>query len=148
MMRLSLAAATAALLASAASAQPAGGRQANPDADGYGKVTFAEFSAIHSQRNARMFARLDANNDSKLVAAEMAAMGQRAQASGGAQAAGGRMLQRMDIDGDGSVTKAEMDADGGKRRFDAADANKDGWLSPEELSMMRQNGAGGGQGPA
>ena len=148
MTRLILVAAAAALLASAGNAQPAGGRQANPDADGDGKVTFSEFAAMQSQRNARMFARLDANNDGKLVAAEMAAMGQPARASGGVQGGGARVLQRMDADSDGSVTKAEMDAGGGKRRFDAANANKDGWLSSEELSMMRQNRARGGQGPA
>ena len=36
------------------------------------------------------------------------------------------------------ITRTEIDA-GAKRRFEAGDTNKDGWLSKGEIQALRQN---------
>ncbi len=149
MTRFLIATAAAALLATAAQAQPAGDRQPpNPDADRDGKVTLAEFKASNAQRQTRMFARMDANKDGKITQAEADAAAKQAEAAGRTGPNGGPpggMLMRMDANKDGAVTKTELAAVG-DRRFQMADTNKDGWLSKGELLMMRQRrGGSGGQ---
>lgn len=143
MNRFLLAAATATLFTAApvgaAMAQPGPGREPpNYDTDRDGKVTLAEFRAAHTERQVRMFARMDANKDGRITQAEMDAAGKRAEA---ARRGPGARLMRMDADKDGAVTKTELAAMG-DRRFQMADANKDGWLSKEELLMMRQRRGG------
>lgn len=131
------------LLAGAAQAQPAPGREPpNPDADRDGKVTLAEFKTSNAQRQDRMFARMDANKDGRITQAEADAAAKTAEAAGRGGRGGG-MLMRMDANGDGAVTKAEMAAMS-ERRFQKADTNKDGWLSKGELLMMQQRRGGAG----
>ncbi|WP_337188790.1 hypothetical protein [Phenylobacterium sp.] len=120
-----------ALLATSVAAQP--GRGPDPDADRDGKVTLAEFKAAQAQRTDRLFARLDADKDGRITQAEIDAVAKGRPGGRG----GGQMLMRLDADKDGAVTRAEMNA-GAERRFQAADANKDGWLSKDELRMMQQ----------
>jgi len=147
MTRFLIAMAAAALLASAAHAQPAGDRQPpNPDTDHDGKVTLAEFKASSAERQTRMFARMDANKDGRITQAEADAAGKKAEAAGRTGPNGGPpggMVMRMDANKDGAVTKAELAAMG-ERRFQTADTNKDGWLSKGELLMMRQRRGGPG----
>ena len=147
MNRILLAAAFAAFALAplgAASAQPAPGREPpNPDTDRDGKVTLAEFKATQGERQARMFARLDANRDGKITQPEVDAGSKRAEAAGRGGPGGGGMLMRLDGNKDGAVTKAEMGAMS-ERRFLTADTNKDGWLSKGELLMMRQRMRGPG----
>lgn len=107
----------------------------NPDADGDGKVSFAEFKA--SQADA-MLARLDANKDGKITKDEASSMGGRR-----GEGFIARIFDRADANNDRVLTRAELEA-GAKRRFDAADNNKDGWLSGGELASMRQNRGRGG----
>jgi len=145
MQRFLLTLAAAAALVTAAHAQPAPGREPpNPDTDHDGKVTLAEFKAVQSERQARMFERMDTSKDGKVTQAELDAAAQRAEAAGRGGASGGRagLLMRLDANGDGALTKAEMSA-GAERRFQAADTNKDGWLSKGEMLMMRQRMRGG-----
>jgi len=133
MTRFLLSVAAMALLATAAQAQPRlGGAMPDFDADRDGKVTAAEFKAGQAERQDRMFARLDANGDGKLTAG----------APRSAVSLAGGMLMMLDADRDGAVTRAEMGAMA-DRRFQTADANKDGWLSPAELQTMRQRMRGG-----
>lgn len=139
--------AAAALMASAVHAQPMGQRQPpNPDANGDGKVTLAEFKAAGAERHTRMFARMDANKDGKITQAEVDAApkpGHTAGHKGGKGGQRGGMVTRMDLNKDGAVTEAELTAMT-ERRFQMADSNKDGWLSKEELPMMRQRRGGPG----
>lgn len=147
MNRILLATAAAALLATAAHAQPMGQRQPpNPDTNGDGKVTLAEFKAASAERHTRMFARMDANKDGKITQAEVDAAPKSGNAAGPKGGRGGQrggMVMRMDTNNDGAVTKAELAAMT-ERRFQMADSNKDGWLSKEELPMMRQRRGGPG----
>ncbi|WP_068874035.1 MULTISPECIES: EF-hand domain-containing protein [unclassified Phenylobacterium] len=147
MNRILLATVAAALMASAAHAQPMGQRQpTNPDTDRDGKVTLAEFRVSSAERQARMFARMDTNKDGKITQAEADAAAKAAQAAGPEGRKGGApggMIMRMDADKDGAVTRAELTAMT-DRRFQMADSNKDGWLSKGELLMMRQRRGGPG----
>lgn len=101
------------------------------DSDRDGAVSAAEFAAGSSQR----FARLDADKDGRITATEAAARHDHMGRRGGGHR--GDMVARLDADRDGAVTKAELAARA-EQRFRSADANKDGWLSPEELGGMRQ----------
>lgn len=71
---------------------------------------------------------------------------------------GERLFQRLDTDGDGKLSRAEFDAgqkamaERASRAFDAADANRDGALGPDERRAFRdamhaQMGARDGAGP-
>ncbi len=120
------------VVASATHAQAQLGGPPNPDADRDGRVTLAEFRVTQLGRQDRAFGLLDRNKDGKMDAAEMARARRMAPT-----------LRSMDGDKDGAVSRKEMEA-GGEARFHAADANRDGWLSREELIVLRQ-GAGGGQ---
>lgn len=148
MNRILLATAVAALLATAAQAQPGPGRREppNPDTNSDGKVTLAEFKAMSAQRQEHLFARLDANKDGKITQAEADTAPEPGRGAGRRGKAGhgfGGMIMRADANGDGAVTKAELAAVS-ERRFQMADTNKDGWLSKEELLMMRQRRGGAG----
>ena len=137
MNKLAIAAVGFAVLAGAAQAQPM--RGAVPDLDRDGKVTLSEFKRGRADA---MMARLDANRDGRLDRRELTAAGQRAGARDESQARGGRMakmLPRLDADHDGALSRTEIEA-GASRRFEAADANRDGWLSEGELSKMRRRG--------
>ncbi len=137
---LILTAAFVAALTTTAQAQlgPGGGPQ-NPDTDRDGKVTLAEFTVLQSRRTGQIFSRLDQNKDGKITQAELdAGLG----GPGGRGSGRGGFLMRMDADKDGEVTRQEVDG-ASQQRFNAADTNKDGWLSRGELIMMRQGARGG-----
>ncbi len=75
-------------------------RFAEMDSNGDGFVTAEEIAAFaddrRGKRAARMIERLDANDDGKLSAEEMATRGP------------GRMLERLDANGDGALSKEEL----------------------------------------
>jgi Ca2+-binding EF-hand superfamily protein len=107
-------AAIAALAAMPALAQQGGG---GPNA---GPITRAQMQQMTQQR----FAQMDANHDGFVTPDEMTAAGGDAQRAAA-------MLQRLDTNHDGKISLDEMTANQ-MRRFDAADANHDGVLTPEE----------------
>lgn len=146
MNRILLSFAAAALLSTAAQAEPGPARERpNLDRDNDGKVTLSEFKAARAERQDRMFAHLDADKDGKVTQAEAEAAHERAEAHRKrAQERRGPvgMVARMDANKDGAVTRAEL-ATASERQFQVADANKDGWLSKEELLTMRHHMRGG-----
>lgn len=104
----------AALVAVPVLAAPGGG--AKGDADGNGVLTRAEAQAHAAQ----MFAKMDANKDGKLDAADRAARHVEMQA---------KMFERLDANKDGSISKAEWDqhgADRAAKRADAGEGKRDG----------------------
>lgn len=124
------------------------------DGDRDGFVTQAELdSAMQARkqkmgermaaRGAKMFDRLDSNKDGAISRAEFdAAHAKRGGWRGGHRAKlggmGGRMLMMADADKDGRVSLAEATA-AATARFDRADTNRDGTLTPEERRAARQS---------
>lgn len=113
--KISLLALGAALLAVPVLAAPGGGKG---DADGNRVLTRAEAQANAAQ----MFARMDANKDGKLDAADRAAQHAERQA---------KMFASLDADGNGSISKAEWDKHGadraakrGEKRAEAGEGNR------------------------
>lgn len=128
---------TVGFLAVASSAQAQMGRGPNPDLDGDGKVTFAEFKKVQADT---MLGRLDSDKDGRITKAESKPMEDMVARFGGAKASAriSEMWSKGDANKDGALSRAELDT-GSKRRFDVGDANRDGWLSKDELATMRKN---------
>jgi len=123
-----------------------------------GKLDASDRAAKRSEMQAKMFERLDANNDGSISKAEWdqhsadrtAKRGEkRADAGtqggprghhgkrGGHGGHGGMMMARADTNGDKAITQAEFQT-AALARFDAADANKDGRVTPEERAAQRE----------
>lgn len=136
-------AAAAALASTVAIAQTAQkpGPQARVDANGDGVIDRAE--AAKFPRLAARFDQLDANKDGKLDAGERPKRqaGQRGGKGMGMHGGGkpggmqGMGMMRMDADNDGRISRAEAQAAATRlvERFDAMDANKDGYLDRSEM---------------
>jgi hypothetical protein len=84
-----------------------------------GSTTRADVEA----RMKLLFTRLDANGDGNLTEDEIAKVGQ--------QGTRAKMLARADGNSDGTVSLAELTG-AALKRFDRADANKNGIVTPEE----------------
>lgn len=133
MKMITLAAALTVLTAGAAMAQPP--HRPNPDTNGDGKVTLAEFKASR----AGLLMRGDTNKDGKLSKAEAAAV----TGGRGPGGPGGGMFAMLDANKDGYLSRAEIEQ-ASERRFKTMDANKDGVLSAAEREAGRGMGRPGG----
>lgn len=102
------------------------------DANADGLLSRAEAAAL--PRLAERFDQLDANQDGQVSFDELHA-GRRGKRGG--------MMKAADTDGDGKVSKAEMLARA-EARFERADANKDGFITPDEVRQGRRHGHGHG----
>lgn len=132
------------------------------DADKDGRLTKAEVEAAHGARVARsgkaakaahagkpsrserLFDRADANRDGLITRAELTAMPRPdpAKLAGRGAKMGhmgmmGRMLSTADLDKDGRISAAEAQQ-AAVQRFDRADSNRDGMLTPEERKAARE----------
>ena len=131
------------------------------DADKDGFIVAAEAGAMRTKHHAEMrdahFSAMDSNKDGSISRAEFDA-GHQTERQGAAVAGegkgghhmrggghrkmggmmgGGRMFERADANTDGKVSLAEALAKP-LARFDAADTNKDGTLTPEERKAARE----------
>lgn len=116
--------------------------QAAMDANGDGVIDRAE--AAKFPRLAARFDQLDANKDGRLDAGERPMRHQGGKRMHGGMH-GGKGMARMDTDGDGRVSKAEAQAAASRfaERFDAMDANKDGYLDRADMqARMAERRAG------
>ena len=113
-------------------------QQARFDANADGVVDRTE--AAKFPRLAAKFEQIDTNKDGKLDAAERQT--HRANRQGGKRGGmhrggmhGDMGMKRMDTDGDGRISKAEAQAAAARyaERFDAMDANKDGYLDRSDM---------------
>jgi len=73
----------------------------------------------------------------------LASAGALAQGQGGGPPSPEMMIKRQDADGDGRLSRGEFR--GPPQRFDMIDADKDGFLTKEEITVFRAS-RGGGQG--
>lgn len=133
MKMITLAAALTVLTTGAAMAQPP--HRPNPDANGDGKVTLAEFKASR----AGLLMRGDTNKDGKLSKAEAEAV---TAGRGPGGPGGGGMFAMLDGNRDGFVSRAEIEQ-ASERRFKTMDTNKDGVLSAAEREAGRGMGRPG-----
>lgn len=132
------------------------------DANKDGFIVAAEADEMRAKHLAEMrdahFAAMDSNKDGSISRAEFDAGHQGAKADGEGEHGkmrgghhgrggkwggerggmmGGRMFERADANADGKVSLAEA-LTKPLARFDAADANKDGTLTPEERKAARE----------
>ncbi len=126
---------------------------AKMDANSDGKLDAADRAAKRSEMQAQMFDRLDANKDGNISKAEWdqhsadraAKRGEKRADAGegkrghhGKRGGGhhGMMMGKADTNGDKVISQAEFQT-AALARFDAADANKDGQVTPEERKAQR-----------
>ena len=104
------------------------------DTNGDGMISRDEAKAL--PRIAKHFDEIDANHDGQLTADELRAFHQKMHQLH--MAKGGGWFKKLDTDGDGRISRAEAQAAPRlAARFDDIDANKDGFLTPEELKAAR-----------
>lgn len=119
------------------------GRAPNPDLNGDGHVTAAEYRKSQADS---LLGSFDKNKDGQISRAEFKALEDMARRFGG-QAGAGRvaaMWTQMDADRNGMVNRAEIEA-AADRRFATADLDRDGRLDKVELTSLRQGRASAGK---
>lgn len=130
---------------------------ARMDVNKDGKLDAADRAARHAEMQAKRFASLDADGNGSISKAEWDQHGadraakraergdKRAEAGEGKRMRGhhgkrgghhGMMMGKADADGDKAISLAEFQT-AALARFDAADANKDGQVTPEERQAQR-----------
>lgn len=136
------------------------------DANGDGKLDATDRAAKRAEMQAKAFERLDTNKDGSISKAEWdqhaadraAKRGERGEKHADAGAPGdgpphgkrghrggpdgrsghhGMMMGKADTNGDKVITQAEFQT-AALARFDAADTNKDGRVTPEERAAQRE----------
>ncbi|GGB88263.1 hypothetical protein GCM10011494_03210 [Novosphingobium endophyticum] len=121
------------------------------DANKDGKLDQSDREAHHQEMRGKMFEMLDTDKDGSISKQEFmagkrpgregmrghhgAGMGKHLGKHGGGH--GMMMMQKADADNDGAVSQAEFLAAANKR-FDMADANKDGNVTKEEREAARE----------
>ena len=105
------------------------------DTNGDGMLSQQEAAAL--PRIAENFAAIDANKDGYVTFDELRAFMKAKHGQHGAHA-----FKAADANGDGKVSRDEFLA-AAAARFDKMDANKDGFLTPEEIKAGHRHGPHG-----
>jgi Ca2+-binding EF-hand superfamily protein len=102
------------------------------DTDGNGMLSREEAKAL--PMISKHFDEIDTNHEGQVTAEELRAFHEKRQAE---------RWKKLDTDGDGRISRAEAQANAPRlfEHFDEIDANKDGFLSADELraAMMRHH---------
>lgn len=119
-------------------AVPASAQMGPPklDQNGDGRVLYAEYRSANVERT---LDTLDADKNGQISRKEFDKAAGMARTFGGARAAAAmdQWWRATDANGDGVMSKSEMEANS-RRRFDAADADRNGALDKTEVATMRQ----------
>lgn len=119
-------------------ALPAAAQMGPPklDQNGDGRVVYAEYRTANVDRTLET---LDADRNGQVSRKEFDKVAGMARTFGGARAATAidQWWRNTDVNSDGVMSRSEMEANS-RRRFDAADANRDGNLDKTEIAAMRQ----------
>lgn len=101
-----------------------GGHLKQADTNGDGVISRAEAAAL--PRLGKHFDEVDANRDGNVSADEMRAFHEKRRAE---------HWKKRDTNGDGRISRAEAQANAPRlaERFDQVDANKDGFVTAEEM---------------
>jgi len=114
------------------------------DKDGDSKISRDEANAS-MPRMAKNFDAIDANKDGFVTKEEMRALREK---NGGAKGDRGHKmhahLKAADKDGDGKISREEANASMPRlaKNFEAIDANKDGFVTKEEMGAFREKNGG------
>lgn len=107
------------------------------DADGNGSISKVEWDQHGADRAAKRAERGDKRADAAGAPGEGKSHGMRGPGKrGGHHGMRGGMMGKADANGDKAITQAEFQT-AALARFDAADANKDGKVTPEERKAQR-----------
>ena len=132
---------------------------ARMDANGDGKLDQTDRAEMKAKMKGKAFDRLDTDNDGKVTREEFTAARDKMRGQGGKRGkgkdgprmgsrggpGGQGMMKMADTNGDGSISQSEFVASS-LARFDRADADKDGTVTPEERQAVRaQFGGKGGK---
>jgi Ca2+-binding EF-hand superfamily protein len=100
------------------------------DTNGDGMISRDEAKAL--PRILEHFDEIDANHDGQITADELRAFHEKMRGEKGKHL--GAMFKKLDTDGDGRISRAEAQAAPRlAERFDAIDANKDGFITMDEM---------------
>lgn len=106
------------------------------DQNGDGRVLFAEYRTANVDRTLET---LDSDRNGQVSRKEFDKVAGMARTFGGARAAAAmdQWWRATDVNGDGAMSRGEMEANT-RRRFDAADSDRDGVLTKTEVAAMRE----------
>ena len=130
---IAVAAAAASALAAERGRGPGGGMERLKAADQNGDGLISRSEAAALPKVSAQFDAIDTNKDGQLSSEELRAHHQAMRAQH--EAKRGERWKKVDTDGDGRISKAEAQANAPRmfEHFDQLDANKDGFLSQEEM---------------
>ena len=106
------------------------------DQNGDGRILYAEYRSANVERT---LDTLDADKNGQVSRKEFDKVAGMARTFGGSRAAAAvdQWWRSTDVNGDGVMSRSEMEANT-RRRFDAADSDRDGVLDKTEVAAMRQ----------